>query len=122
MTKLVMKTSVAFTVINLVPEPHRNGRDLLKSWATDIPLVCPTSRITRGQRPSGDPVVGQRRAGHPVDDVASKPVPVGMRRVIEVVGWVMNHADFLHYATRTKVAWCGKRHNLVEPQRPKGEI
>jgi hypothetical protein len=47
---------------------------------------------------------------------------IGQRRVIEVVGWVMNHADFLHYATGTKVGWCRERYKLVEFQRVEGEI
>ena len=40
----------------------------------------------------------------PVEDVASKPMPVGQRRMIKIVGRVTTHADALHDPPRANVA------------------
>jgi hypothetical protein len=43
-------------------------------------------------------------------------MPLGQRRMIEIVRRIVNHADPFHDLSRGEVAWHGERHNLAEPQ------
>ena len=61
--------------------------------------------VSRGGSPcSSRGVYDSGAARHSVQDMASEPMSVGERRVIEIVGWVTNHPDLLHHTTRTKIS------------------
>ena len=80
------------------PSPRRPGRG---------------RRLRGGGRPAG---AGGRRSGHPVEDVSAQGVVFGHRRMVEVVGRIVGHGQFLHHPLGAAVDDGGERDDLLDAQ------
>src|SRR5437870_814303 len=77
-----------------------------------IELEAGRPRRSRERLVAGSPRVSPQ----PVQDMATKPMPIRKARVEEVVGRIAGHAQPLHHGSRPPVVGHGEGHDLLESQ------